>query len=242
MSGPERSGGGDQRRRGAGFLGTAVLTPTADPVVVELLARDVDAVILDLEHGAIADADAGTAAVVAHANGARIAIRVAVSEPARAARFLDAGGDGVIAARVDDTDTARAWVAAVSPPPRGHRGVGATRATRYGRRAEVLGPPWVCAQIETGRGLAELEQIAGVPGIDALLVGERDLSYALGIPGELAHPQIAAAHVAVVEAARRHGLSYVAVSGRLTAAVAVPDLLILAFNTVIERGIREVRS
>ena len=105
----------------------------------------------------------------------------------------------------------------------------------------MLGPPWVCAQIETGRGLAELDRIAGVAGIDALLVGERDLSYDLGIPGELAHPQIAAAHVAVVEAARRHGLSYAAVSGRLTA-VAVPDLQILAFNTLIEKGIREVRS
>ncbi|GAA1745252.1 aldolase/citrate lyase family protein [Luedemannella helvata] len=241
MNRSEGSGGAARQRRGAGLSGMAVLTPTADPVVVELLARDVDAVILDLEHGAISDAEAGIAALVAHANGARVAIRVAVSEPARAARFLDADGDGVIAARVDDADTARAWVSAVSPPPQGHRGVSASRVTSYGRRADVLGPPWVCVQIETGRGLAELDQIAGVAGVDALLVGERDLSYDLGIPGELAHPQIAAAHVAVVEAARRHGLSYAAVSGRLTA-VAVPDLQILAFNTLIEQGIREVRS
>jgi 2-dehydro-3-deoxyglucarate aldolase/4-hydroxy-2-oxoheptanedioate aldolase len=46
------------------------------------------------------------------------------------------------------------------------------------------------AQIETERGLAEVDEIAAVEGIDVLWVGHFDLTNFLGIPGEFSIPNI----------------------------------------------------
>jgi 2-dehydro-3-deoxyglucarate aldolase/4-hydroxy-2-oxoheptanedioate aldolase len=51
----------------------------------------------------------------------------------------------------------------------------------------------VIAQIETDEGLANVEAIAAVPGIDSLWIGHFDLTNFLGIPGEFKHPKYLAA-------------------------------------------------
>jgi 2-keto-3-deoxy-L-rhamnonate aldolase RhmA len=45
----------------------------------------------------------------------------------------------------------------------------------------------IIAQIETALAIENLEGIAAVDGIDALLVGPNDLANSLGIPGDLFH-------------------------------------------------------
>ena len=44
------------------------------------------------------------------------------------------------------------------------------------------------AQIETAAGLANVNEIAAVEGIDVLWIGHFDLSNSLGIPGQFDHP------------------------------------------------------
>ena len=63
----------------------------------------------------------------------------------------------------------------------------------------------VIAQIETERGLENVEQIAAVDGIDVLWVGHFDLSNFMGIPAQFADPRFDAAMRRVAEVARRHG-------------------------------------
>ena len=46
----------------------------------------------------------------------------------------------------------------------------------------------VVLQIETAGALAEVEEIAATAGVDALFVGPRDLSQALGVPGDFTAP------------------------------------------------------
>ena len=48
----------------------------------------------------------------------------------------------------------------------------------------------VIPQIETVEGLANVEAIAAVPGVDALWLGHFDLTNFLGIPGEFQHPRL----------------------------------------------------
>ena len=61
------------------------------------------------------------------------------------------------------------------------------------------------AQIETERGLENVDAIAATAGIDVLWVGHFDLANFLGIPGEFQNPVFLDAVKAVVAAARKHG-------------------------------------
>jgi 2-dehydro-3-deoxyglucarate aldolase/4-hydroxy-2-oxoheptanedioate aldolase len=72
----------------------------------------------------------------------------------------------------------------------------------------------VIAQIETERGLEQVETIAAVDGIDVLWVGHFDLTNFLGIPGEFDNPTYVKAVERIVAAGRKHkkGLGFMAAS------------------------------
>jgi 2-dehydro-3-deoxyglucarate aldolase/4-hydroxy-2-oxoheptanedioate aldolase len=61
------------------------------------------------------------------------------------------------------------------------------------------------AQIETAGGLANVDAIAAVEGIDVLWIGHFDLSNALGIPGQFEHKLFQDAMEKVLAACKKHG-------------------------------------
>ena len=61
------------------------------------------------------------------------------------------------------------------------------------------------AQIETARGIENVEAIAAVEGIDVLWIGHNDLSNSLGIPGQFEHPDYLRAIERFFAACERHG-------------------------------------
>ena len=61
------------------------------------------------------------------------------------------------------------------------------------------------AQIETERGLQNVEEIASVDGVDVLWVGHFDLSNFMGIPGQFDHPDFLAAMHRVADVAKKNG-------------------------------------
>ena len=61
--------------------------------------------------------------------------------------------------------------------------------------------------IETNEGLANVEQIAAVEGVDVLHVGCNDLLTAMGKPGKFGDPEIVAAIERVIAAAARRTAS-----------------------------------
>ena len=87
--------------------------------------------------------------------------------------------------------------------PDGVRGLaGITRASRYGtvvdyptRAEEEL---CLIAQIETVTALDNLEEIAGVDGLDALFIGPADLSASMGLRGQPGHERVVAACEAAI--------------------------------------------
>ena len=44
------------------------------------------------------------------------------------------------------------------------------------------------AQVETARGVENVEAIAAVEGLDVIWIGQADLTTSLGIPGQFTHP------------------------------------------------------
>jgi 2-keto-3-deoxy-L-rhamnonate aldolase RhmA len=107
-----------------------------------------------------------------------------------AGRGLDAGAAGTLFPRADGAATAQAAVESVKYPPAGRRGLGGARANRYATTPlerfvrEANEETLVAVQIETPGALAELTEIAVLPGVDVLYVGPNDLTQALGVPGK----------------------------------------------------------
>jgi 4-hydroxy-2-oxoheptanedioate aldolase len=63
----------------------------------------------------------------------------------------------------------------------------------------------VIVQIEDPEAVDELDEICAVDGLDMIFFGPGDYSHALGIPGQVTHPEVNKIRVKVAEAAKRHG-------------------------------------
>ena len=108
--------------------------------------------------------------------------RVAMNAGWMIGKALDAGAQGVIVPLVESGADAAAAVAACRYPPRGQRSYGPTRAQLFNKPQTSQGFEDVLCfvMIETARGLANVDEIAGTPGIDGIYIGPSDLALALG--------------------------------------------------------------
>ena len=75
---------------------------------------------------------------------------------------------------------------AASPARRAPRAYGKIKGYHAAANAEVC----LLLQVETKLGLDNLDQIAGVEGVDGVFVGPGDLSAALGYLGQQNHPEV----------------------------------------------------
>jgi 4-hydroxy-2-oxoheptanedioate aldolase len=198
----------------AGELAVGIILRQARTVDIApvMKACGYDWLFLDLEHNSM-DLDMVVQISVA-ALGAGIApvARVPARQLWLATRILDGGGLGIVMPHVDTPEEAKSVAAALRYPPLGHRSV-AGGLPHFGY--EKLGLAETCAAInaatlvvvmlETPQAIANVDAIAAVPGIDALLVGTNDLAMELGIPGGFGDERIVAAYQAVIDACRKHG-------------------------------------
>jgi 2-keto-3-deoxy-L-rhamnonate aldolase RhmA len=158
---------------------------------------------------------------VAHCRGLGLApmVRVPRSDYHFLARALDVGAEGVMIPMVESVEQAQAIAQATRYPPKGRRGAAfgfAHDGYERGNPADKI--KWadarnlVIAQIETERGLENVEAIAAVEGIDVLWVGHFDLTNFLGLPGQFDHPTYLKAIKRIVSAGRAHkkGLGFMA--------------------------------
>jgi 4-hydroxy-2-oxoheptanedioate aldolase len=154
------------------------------PVSTEWLAHiGWDYIALDLQHGLIGYAGmvAGLTAIDA-ARGPVGLVRVEANDPTAIGRALDAGAAGVIVPLVNTAEEAANAVAAAAYPPKGIRSYGPMRAQlRIGPLpATADRDTVVLVMIETPQGLANVEEICAVPGLDGIYVGPSDLRLAVG--------------------------------------------------------------
>ena len=64
--------------------------------------------------------------------------------------------------------------------------------------------------IESPQAIENIDAIASVPGIHALMLGPFDYAHAIGLPGQPQHPEVQAKYAAVMQAASRNRLEVVA--------------------------------
>lgn len=112
--------------------------------------------------------------------------------------MLDIGIAGIIIPQVNSADDAKRAVYAAKYPPQGGRGVGVGRASRYGANLQnyltrANDETALIVQIEHRDAVENVEAIADVAGVDALMLGPLDLSGSFGKPAQIDAPQVQAA-------------------------------------------------
>ncbi|HZV04730.1 MAG TPA: aldolase/citrate lyase family protein [Gemmataceae bacterium] len=138
-------------------------------------------------------------------------VRVPIVNYHYIAHALDLGAMGLVLPLVGTAEHARHAVECAMYPPRGRRGCafalthddyqgGDLTVKMRHTNDNVL----LIAQIETAEGLANVDAIAAVEGIDALWIGQFDLTTSLGIPGQFDHPLFVEGTRKILDACQKH--------------------------------------
>jgi 4-hydroxy-2-oxoheptanedioate aldolase len=126
-------------------------------------------------------------------------------------QLLDQGAQTFLIPMVESAEQAEALVRAVRYPPHGIRGVGAGlgRASDFNRTPDYLATAndEICliVQIESRAGLAAVDEIAAVEGVDGLFIGPSDLAADMGFLGNPGRPEVLAAITHIFERTKVHG-------------------------------------
>lgn len=167
--------------------------------IVEIMASaGFEWLTVDLEHSSIDLSKAMELITIIQANSMTALVRVSKNEEVIIKRVLDSGAEGVIVPMVRTALDAKQAVDYVKYPPFGERGVGLSRAQKYGIGFEKY-KEWqengtiVIAQIEHIESVHNIDEIINTPGIDGTIVGPFDLSASMGYPGEYNRPEVKAA-------------------------------------------------
>ena len=170
---------------------------STDPAFVEIAGHaGFDFVILDREHGPATISEMQNLLRAAQVAGVLPIVRVPDSREISIDKALDIGAMGVQVPSVESAEQAREVVQAARYAPAGSRGVCRfVRASRYSsiERSEYFeqaNQTLVIVQVEGLEGIANLEAILEVAGIDIVFIGPYDLSQSLGVTGEIDHPAV----------------------------------------------------
>jgi 4-hydroxy-2-oxoheptanedioate aldolase len=186
-------------------LGGWVTTP--EPAIAEYLASvGFDEVCADQQHSTLDVETLGAMFAAIEARGSVPTTRVAVNDYTLIGKSLDLGALAVIVPMVNNRAEAERAVSAFRYPPRGTRSAGPLRAMwSMGSDPVDLDKAACVLMIETKDGLANLDEIAATPGVDALYVGPGDLALGLGMSWDSSRwsPSEAEAHASAIERIRR---------------------------------------
>jgi 2-keto-3-deoxy-L-rhamnonate aldolase RhmA len=169
-------------------------------------------ILYDMEHTGLSFETLKTQVALCRGLDVVPMVRVPRGEYHFIARALDVGAQGVMVPMVGTPEEAAHIVSCTRYPPAGRRGAafgfahddyqgGDVAAKIEAIHARTL----VIPQIETVEGLANVDAIAAVPGVDVLWLGHFDLTNFMGIPGQFRHPDYLAGVKRIVAACEAHG-------------------------------------
>lgn len=170
-----------------------------------------DFLVLDNEHSPNDLRSTRDGLVACAAQGTHAVVRVPVGETWIIKQMLEIGAQSVLVPMVETAAQAAALVRACRYPPQGTRGVGYAlgRSSRFGGIADYAGTAddQVCliVQVESRAGLAALDEILALDGLDAVFIGPADLAADMGHLGAPMHPEIVETILAALAKIRAAG-------------------------------------
>ena len=199
--------------RGEVQLGTWITMIRTPSVLTLLQAAGLDFARVDMEHSPFSLETVADMAALSRALEFPLVVRPPAGTREWITRLLDAGIWNLHVPQVDTPEQAAQVAACCRYAPLGARGMyGFGPHTEYHslppaeHMAAANARVHVTVMLETRRAFERLDDIAAVPGIDALTIGPTDLAQDLGVLGAPTQRQVLDLHRRrLVEAARKHG-------------------------------------
>lgn len=169
-----------------------------------------DFLFIDTEHGAYGLETVADLCHAAIAAGVAPLVRVPEIQYSLLSRPLDIGAMGLVIPHVDTRAQVEAVIAYTKYAPLGKRGmVSQIPHTGFLGMGGEEYTQWANTQlmniimIESAEGVANLDSMLQVQGIDVALVGSNDLSQELGIPGQYEHVKMVECYQHILDTCRR---------------------------------------
>jgi 2-keto-3-deoxy-L-rhamnonate aldolase RhmA len=204
----------DKLSLGGTAFGTMVFEFLSPGLPTILQNAGSDFVFYDAEHSGFTLAELKNQFALCRGLGLIPLVRPTDKSYETTARLLDLGAMGLLYQMVESAEEAERLVSYTRYPPLGKRGAmfgGAHDDYSTSTVPEIIegahNRTMVCVLIETAAGLANVEEIMAVPGVDVAHLGHGDLSLSLEIPGQFDHPKIQDGIDRIVAASEANGKS-----------------------------------
>jgi 2-dehydro-3-deoxyglucarate aldolase/4-hydroxy-2-oxoheptanedioate aldolase len=126
-------------------------------------------------------------------------------------RALDMGASGIVCPNVENFDEARELIRLAKYAPMGERGVSMTRPHTEYRKIEAIQymeqankDTMIFCQIESLKGVNNLDSILRVDGVDGVLIGPNDLTQSMGIINQLNNPDYLKTVEQIIASCKKH--------------------------------------
>jgi len=206
-----------QLRAGTTKLGLFVNSHS--PTVAEQLAHSgYDWLLVDSQHGPMGYEKLSAMLAGIASGGAKSIVRVGgYGDRPGIQQSLDLGADGVLVPYINNADEARQAVSCARYPTTGTRSVyfpqrSMNKEGLLGYAGGANNNVIVALQVETADCIKNIDEIAAVPGVDLLFLGQNDLCMSMGLyekyefPHMYTSPEIGAATEKLIAAARKNNI------------------------------------
>jgi 4-hydroxy-2-oxoheptanedioate aldolase len=219
MPDPALSGSEFKKQLRAGTPKMGLFVNSHSPTVAEQLAHSgYDWLLIDTQHGPMNYEKLSAMLGAVGSGGAKSIVRVGgYDDRPGIQQALDLGADGVLIPYINTAEEARQAVSCAKYPTVGTRSVYFPQ--RSMNKAGLLGyaGTWnnegiVALQVETASCIEHIAEIAAVPGVDILFLGQNDLCMSMGLyekykfPDMYTSPELDAATKKLVEHARKNNV------------------------------------
>lgn len=183
------------------------------PSIAETFAlTDFDFISIDMEHAPISLASAQRIISITQSKGIPCLPRPVSHSNDIFKPLLDSGADGLVVQMVETYEEVKKISSHLKYPPVGGRTFGINRAQNYGLNFENYVQSWndesiLIIQIESKKGLENIDLITEHKSIDGVMIGPYDLSGSLGYPGEINHPIVSQACSKIIETCKKRNIS-----------------------------------
>jgi 4-hydroxy-2-oxoheptanedioate aldolase len=219
MPDPALSGFEFKKQLRAGTPKMGLFVNSHSPTVAEQLAHSgYDWLLIDTQHGPMGYEKLSAMLSGVASGGAKSIVRVGgYDDRPGIQQALDLGADGVLIPYINSADEARQAVSCAKYPTVGTRSVyfpqrSMDKAGLLGYAGNWNNEGIVALQVETASCIEHMAEIAGVPGVDILFLGQNDLCMSMGLfekykfPDMYTSPELDAATKKLIENARKNNV------------------------------------
>jgi 4-hydroxy-2-oxoheptanedioate aldolase len=219
MPDPALSGSEFKKQLRAGTPKMGLFVNSHSPTVAEQLAHSgYDWLLIDTQHGPMGYEKLSAMLAGVASGGAKSIVRVGgYDDRPGIQQALDLGADGVLIPYINSAEEARQAVSCAKYPTVGTRSVyfpqrSMDKAGLLGYAGNWNNEGIVALQVETASCIEQMAEIAAVPGVDILFLGQNDLCMSMGLfekykfPDMYTSPELDAATKKLIENARKNNV------------------------------------